>query len=80
MSIDVTNVMTLHGITKVGDFYNGGLWGNFSSFIGSKLIKMNSSWLIFMVLEDIYTNYSYYTTVTLPPIRVTMSFRLGYGE
>ena len=24
-----------HDVTKVGDFYNGGLWGNFSFFVGS---------------------------------------------
>ena len=24
-----------HDVTKAGDFYNGGLWGNFSFFVGS---------------------------------------------
>ena len=24
-----------HDVTKVGDFYNGGLWGDFSFFVGS---------------------------------------------
>ena len=27
--------MSRHDVTKVGDFYNGGLWGNFSIFVGS---------------------------------------------
>ena len=27
--------MDRHDVTKVGDFYNGGLWGNFSYFVGS---------------------------------------------
>ena len=29
MSIDI------HDVTKVSDFYNGGLWGNFLFFVGS---------------------------------------------
>ena len=24
-----------HDVTKVGDFYKGGIWGNFSFFVGS---------------------------------------------
>ena len=29
--------MYRHDVTKVGNFYNGGLWGNFSFFVGSNL-------------------------------------------
>ena len=44
MSIDMTlqkwaifimGVYYRHDVTKVCDFYNGGLWGNFSFFVGS---------------------------------------------
>ena len=27
--------MSRHDVTKSGDFYNGGLWGNFSFFVGN---------------------------------------------
>ena len=34
MSIDVTKVGDFYN-GGVGDFYNGGLWGNYLSFVGS---------------------------------------------
>ena len=32
---DVIKVGDRHVVTKMGDFYNGGLWGNYLSFVGS---------------------------------------------
>ena len=37
MSIDMTLQKWANDVTKVGDFYNGGLWGNALSFVGSSL-------------------------------------------
>ena len=39
MSIDIAlqkcAIFIRHDVTKVDDFYNGGLWENFSLFVGS---------------------------------------------
>jgi len=37
----VCNVMSRHDVTKMGDFYNGGVWGNFSLFVGSNWTKVD---------------------------------------